>query len=166
MAGLPRSLSLWEEHIAATTAHQFRYEQEKTRLVLELRESTDQSVRNANAKVFTGRKWKAQAEVRKDGGRVLQGHRCVVGPKRKLDNLGWGCRLENQLVRLLENPKGFLIRSTYDTRLCPQNLHQWFGNKEYCSLCNTPNASFQHILSGCKTAFSQGHTTDGAMTRS
>lgn len=39
------------------------YKQEKIRLVLELRESTDQSVRNANAKVPTGWKWKAQAEV-------------------------------------------------------------------------------------------------------
>ncbi len=39
------------------------YMQEKSRLVLELRESTDQSVRNISAKVPTGRKWNAQAEV-------------------------------------------------------------------------------------------------------
>lgn len=32
------------------------------RLVLELRESTDQTVRNANVKVPTGRKWNAQTE--------------------------------------------------------------------------------------------------------
>lgn len=39
---------------------------------------------------------------------------------------------------------------------CPRNLHQWFGNDECCSLCNAPNASLQHILSGCKTTLSQG----------
>ncbi|KAJ8367759.1 hypothetical protein SKAU_G00077870 [Synaphobranchus kaupii] len=50
----------------------------------------------------------------------------------------------------------FLIRSTYDMLPCPRNLHQWFGNEECCSLCNAPNASLQHLLSGCKTALSQG----------
>ncbi len=50
----------------------------------------------------------------------------------------------------------FLIRSTYDTLTCPRNLHQWFGTEELCSLCSTNNASLQHILSGCKTALSQG----------
>lgn len=50
----------------------------------------------------------------------------------------------------------FLIRSTYDTLPCPRNLHQWFGNEESCVLCNAPNASLQHILSGCKIALSQG----------
>lgn len=50
----------------------------------------------------------------------------------------------------------FLIRSTYDTLPCPQNLHQWFGAEETCLLCNTTNASLQYILSGCKTALSQG----------
>ncbi|KAJ8344224.1 hypothetical protein SKAU_G00315530 [Synaphobranchus kaupii] len=39
------------------------YKQEKTRLLLKLRESTIQSVRNANAKVRTGRKWNAEAEA-------------------------------------------------------------------------------------------------------
>ncbi|KAL7405964.1 hypothetical protein ABVT39_010967 [Epinephelus coioides] len=33
----------------------------------------------------------------------------------------------------------------------------WFGKEECCSLCNAPNASLQHILSGCKTALSQVH---------
>ncbi|CAG6012252.1 unnamed protein product, partial [Menidia menidia] len=42
---------------------QLGYKQKKTRLVLELRESTDESVRNANARVLTGRKWNAQTEV-------------------------------------------------------------------------------------------------------
>ncbi|KAJ8397209.1 hypothetical protein AAFF_G00440430 [Aldrovandia affinis] len=39
------------------------YKQGKTRLVQELRESTDQLVRCADAQVRTGRKWKAQVEV-------------------------------------------------------------------------------------------------------
>ncbi len=50
----------------------------------------------------------------------------------------------------------FLIRSTYDTLTCPRNLHQWFGTEELWTLCSTINASLQHILSGCKTALSQG----------
>lgn len=50
----------------------------------------------------------------------------------------------------------FLIKSTYDTLPCPRNLHLWFGAEESCPLCNTINASLQHILSGCKTALSQG----------
>ncbi len=59
----------------------------------------------------------------------------------------------------MEDPPGQaqpLIRSTYDTLLCPQNLHQWFGAEETCPFCITINASLQHILSGCKTALSQG----------
>ena len=39
------------------------YKQEKTRLILELRESTDQTVRNATPKVLTGRRWTAPNEV-------------------------------------------------------------------------------------------------------
>lgn len=50
----------------------------------------------------------------------------------------------------------FLIRSTYDTLPCPRNLHLWFGVEETCPLCNTVKASLRHILSGCKTALSQG----------
>ncbi len=39
------------------------YKQEKARMVLELKESTDQLVRAAGPKIQTGRKWKAQEEV-------------------------------------------------------------------------------------------------------
>lgn len=49
----------------------------------------------------------------------------------------------------------FLICATYDTLPCPRNLHQWLGNEECCLLCNAPNASLQHILSGCKIALFQ-----------
>lgn len=37
----------------------------------------------------------------------------------------------------------FLIRSTYDTLPCPQNLHRGFGREEGCALCSIPNASLQ-----------------------
>lgn len=50
----------------------------------------------------------------------------------------------------------FLIRATYNTLPCPQNLHRWFGTDEICPLCNTINASLWHTLSGCNTALSQG----------
>lgn len=39
------------------------YKRSKTRLVLELRETTDQNVRNVNIKVVTGWKWNTQSEV-------------------------------------------------------------------------------------------------------
>ncbi len=53
------------------------YKQEKARLVLELRESTDQLVRAAGTQMRTGRKWKAQEEVDVAIGRLK--HREVVG---------------------------------------------------------------------------------------
>ncbi|KAL2104213.1 hypothetical protein ACEWY4_001081 [Coilia grayii] len=53
------------------------YRQEKARLVLELRESTDQLVRAAGSQVRTGRKWKAQEEVDRAISRLK--HREVIG---------------------------------------------------------------------------------------
>ena len=50
----------------------------------------------------------------------------------------------------------FLIRATYDTLPCPRNLHQWLGTEQACTLCGTNNASLQHVLSGCRTALTQG----------
>ena len=183
------------------------YKQEKTRLVLELRESTDQTVRNANAKVPTGRKWNAQTEVDQAIGR-LQQQEIVGRVQAGRAGLGWSeaprfwskanrrerkemvvaevTRTEEERYKIKAVSQGrqgswttwegvanrnirwadlwkipqarlsFLIRSTYDTLPCPRNLHQWFGSEESCSLCCTPNASLQHILSGCKTALSQG----------
>ncbi|CAJ1057939.1 hypothetical protein F2P79_020824%2C partial [Xyrichtys novacula] len=65
------------------------YMQEKTRLVLELRESTDQTVRNANAKVPTGRKWNAKTEVDRAIGRLQ--HQEIVGRVQAgRAGLGWG----------------------------------------------------------------------------
>lgn len=53
------------------------YKQEKARMVLELRESTDQLVRAAGPKIQTGRKWKAQEEVDMAISRLK--HREIVG---------------------------------------------------------------------------------------
>ena len=50
----------------------------------------------------------------------------------------------------------FLIRATYDTLPSPKNLHQWLVTEQSCDLCGTINASLQHVLSGCKTALTQG----------
>lgn len=48
------------------------YMQEKTRLVLEMKESPDQAVRAANVQTRTGRRWEAQAEVNKAISRLQQ----------------------------------------------------------------------------------------------
>ncbi len=53
------------------------YKQEKARMVLELRESTDQLVRAAAPKIQTGRKWKVQEEVDMAISRLK--HREIVG---------------------------------------------------------------------------------------
>ncbi len=50
----------------------------------------------------------------------------------------------------------FLIRATYNTLPSPKNLHQWLGTEQSCDLCGTINASLQHVLSGWKTALTQG----------
>lgn len=53
------------------------YKQEKTRLVLKLRESADQAVKNTNPKVLTGRKWNAQSKVDQAISRLQ--HKEIVG---------------------------------------------------------------------------------------
>lgn len=183
------------------------YKQEKARLVLELRETTDQLVRAAGTQIRTGRKWKAQEEVdmaiarlkhREVVGRVQEG-RAGLGrgdvplfwskaskEDRKAMVVAEVARTEHERLNVKAVSQGqqgrwtswegltdrsmswsdlwkipqarlsFLIRATYDTLPCPRNLHQWFGAEETCSLCNTSNASLQHILSGCTTALSQG----------
>lgn len=50
----------------------------------------------------------------------------------------------------------FSIRSTYDTLPTPHNVHLWYGSETNCSLCNAPNPNLQHILTGCKSALTQG----------
>lgn len=210
--GLPRCLSetgLFGKNILQLPLQSISlgYKQEKSRLVLELRESTDQSVRNANAMVSTGRKWNAQAEVDQAVSRLQ--HQEIMGRVQVgRAGLGWGevprfwskanCKERKEMVvaevsrtederykikavsqgrqggwttwegvisrniswsdlwRIPQARVSFLIRATYDTLPCPRNLNQWFGNEESCALCNAPNASLRHILSGCKIALSQG----------
>ncbi|RXN29065.1 hypothetical protein ROHU_018794 [Labeo rohita] len=210
--GLPRCLSetgLFGKNMLQLPLQsiQLGYMQEKTRLVLELRESTDESVRNTNAKVPTGRKWNAQTEVDQAVSRLQ--HQEIMGRVQAgRAGLGWGAmprfwskanrkqrkemvvaevtRMEEDRYKIKAVSQGrqgswttwegimnrniswtdvwkipqarlsFLIRSTYNMLPCPRNLHQWFGSEESCALCNAPNASLQHILSGCKIALSQG----------
>ncbi|KAJ8402771.1 hypothetical protein AAFF_G00364430 [Aldrovandia affinis] len=80
--------SLWEEHLAAAS-FSLGYKQGKTRLVQELRESTDQFVRCADAQVGTGRKWKAQVEVDQAISR-LQHLEVVSRVQAGRTGLGWG----------------------------------------------------------------------------
>lgn len=180
--------------------------QEKSRLVMEM-ESTDQSVREANIKIGTGRKWKAHAEVdqaicrlqhkeiigRVQAGRAGFGHgevpkfwskaskkerkelvitevRNIENERQKIKAVAQGCQgnwtmWENVVARnisladLWKIPRArlsFMFRATHDILPCPRNLCLWLGKEECCSLCNTPRASLKHILSGCKTALSQG----------
>ncbi|CAJ1057413.1 PREDICTED: uncharacterized protein LOC107738138 [Xyrichtys novacula] len=64
------------------------YRQEKARLVMELRDSSDRTVAEANARVATGRKWKAVDEVQKVMGRLQ--HQEVVGRVQTgRAGLGW-----------------------------------------------------------------------------
>ncbi|RXN24825.1 hypothetical protein ROHU_021965 [Labeo rohita] len=60
------------------------------------------------------------------------------------------------LWKLSQTRLSFLIRATYDTLPSPQNLHRWYGTEELCQLCGHQSPSLQHILSGCKTALTQG----------
>ncbi|KAG1932793.1 hypothetical protein F2P79_020826 [Pimephales promelas] len=180
--GLPRCLSetgLFGKNMLQLPLQsiQLGYMQEKTRLVLELRESTDESVKNANAKVPTGRKWNAQTEVEQAVSRLQ--HREIMGRVQVgRAGLGWGetprfwskanrkQRKEMvvaEVTRMEEDRYKIKAVGAGSTRKL-DNLggnhepeHQlWFGNEESCVLCNAPNASLQHILAGCKVALSQG----------
>ncbi|KAL6489820.1 hypothetical protein MHYP_G00001650 [Metynnis hypsauchen] len=92
--GLPRCLSeagLFGRNMLQLPLKslQLGYMQEKARLVLELRESTDRSVRNANIGVLTGRKWNAQTKVDQAISRLQ--HQEIVGRVQVgRAGLGWG----------------------------------------------------------------------------
>ena len=51
-----------------------------------------------------------------------------------------------------------MIGATYDVHPSPQNLNQWFGEDEKCTICSCV-CSLHHILSGCKVGLSQGRYT-------
>ncbi len=64
------------------------YRQEKARLVMELRDSSDRAVADVNTRVDTGRKWRANEEVQKVMGRLS--HKQIVGMVQTgLAGLGW-----------------------------------------------------------------------------
>ncbi len=58
------------------------YRQEKARLVMELRDSSDRAVADANSRVETGRKWRAKEEVQKVMGRLQHQQIGGHGPDR------------------------------------------------------------------------------------
>ncbi|KAJ8417897.1 hypothetical protein AAFF_G00227400 [Aldrovandia affinis] len=107
--------------------------QGKTRLVQELRESTDQLVRCADAQVRTGWKWKAQVEVDQVISRLQ--HLEVFGRVQAgWTGLGWG-----------EAPQ-FWSKANRKERK-EMVVSEVTKMEEEC---------LRHILSGCKTALSQG----------
>ncbi|CAJ1071391.1 PREDICTED: uncharacterized protein LOC107738138 [Xyrichtys novacula] len=75
--GLPRCFSAAGLYGRNSLQLPLGYRQEKARLVMELRDSSDRTVAEANARVATGRKWKAVDEVQKVMGRLQ--HQEVVG---------------------------------------------------------------------------------------
>lgn len=145
--GLPRCLS--ESGLFGKNALQLPlqplslgYMQEKTRLVLELSESIDQSVRNANAKVSTGQKWNVETEVNQ-AVCILQQQEIICRVQAGRARLSWGeapqfwsratckerkemvvaevTRMEEELCKIPQARLSFLIYSTYDTFPCPRS---------------------------------------------
>ncbi len=198
---------VWMELTEILKSITLGYRQEKARLVMELRDSSDRAVADVNARVETGRKWRAKEEVQKVMGRLQ--HKQIVGMVQTgRAGLGWSepsilwskaskkerkdlvvaevTRIEQEELRVrsvAQRQQGrwttwegvanraiswaefwklpqarlsFLIRATYDTLPSPKNLHQWLGTEQSCDLCGTINASLHHVLSGCKTALTQG----------
>ncbi len=80
--GLPRCFSAaglygWNSLQLPLKSITLGYRQEKARLVMELRDSSDRAVADADARVETGRKWRAKEEVQKMMGRLQ--HQQIVG---------------------------------------------------------------------------------------
>ncbi|CAM4420094.1 unnamed protein product [Leuciscus chuanchicus] len=96
--GLPRSLStvgLFGRNALQLPLRSILlgYRQEKARLVLELRNSSDPSVQNSKAPVRTGRKWRAELAVDQDISRLK--HQEIVGRTQSgRTGLGWGTALK------------------------------------------------------------------------
>lgn len=65
------------------------YKQEKTRLVVELKESRDEAVKSAGVTIHTGRRWRAQQEV--DQAITRLQHKEVMGRvQHSRAGFGWG----------------------------------------------------------------------------
>ncbi|XP_074530869.1 LOW QUALITY PROTEIN: interferon-induced very large GTPase 1-like [Halichoeres trimaculatus] len=155
--GLPRchsSASLYGKNILQLPLKSITvgYRQEKARLVMELRDSSDETVRDMKARVVTGRKWKAQEEVQKAVGRLQ--HQEVVGKVQTgRAGLGWG-DLPKMWSRANRRERKDLV-ITEVTKMAEEE-YRWLGVEQACDLCGTISASLQHTLSGCRTALSQG----------
>ncbi len=91
--GLPRCFSAaglygWNSLQLPLKSITLGYKQEKARLMMELRDSSDRAVADVNARVETGRKWRAKEEVQKVMGRLQ--HNQIVGMVQTgLAGLGW-----------------------------------------------------------------------------
>ncbi|KAJ8409814.1 hypothetical protein AAFF_G00218730 [Aldrovandia affinis] len=115
------------------------YKQGKTRLVQRLRESTDQLVRCADAQVCIERKWKAEVEVDQAISRLK--HLEVVGKVQAgWTGLGWG-----EAVRFWSKANRKERKEMVVSEVTKME-EEWYKI----------NAILRHILSGCKTALSQG----------
>lgn len=77
-----------------------------------------------------------------------------------MDDMGGCCEPSDQLGRSLESATGSaqLLSSGQPTTpySAHKNLHQWLSTEQSCGLCGTTNATLQHVLSGYKTALTQG----------
>ena len=62
------------------------------------------------------------------------------------------------IINTSETRIKFLTKSVYDLLPTPANKSKWFGEDDRCNLCSE-RGTLNHILSGCKTALSQGRYT-------
>jgi hypothetical protein len=181
------------------------YKVAKCRLVMTIRDSKDEKVRDAGIQTRSGRKWAASTEVKRaedmlmihdivgntNTGRAGLGNTkfrqwqkskgkerrdMVLNEVRKVEEntrrtkavelgqqgawtrwtvperrLTWADIWKMEPLRIK-----FLIRAVYDTLPTPTNLTRWGLTEDTtCKLCGG-SGTLSHILSGCKTALSQG----------
>ena len=62
------------------------------------------------------------------------------------------------IINTSETRIKFLTKAVYDLLPTPANKNKWFGEEAKCNLCNE-RGTLNHILTGCKTALSQGRYT-------
>ena len=63
-----------------------------------------------------------------------------------------------EILGTTETRIAFLTKAVYDLLPTPANKSKWYGEDERCNLCNE-RGTLNHILTGCKTALSQGRYT-------
>ncbi|XP_052238630.1 uncharacterized protein LOC127849922 [Dreissena polymorpha] len=107
------------------------YKVAKARMVVTLKESSDDLIWMAGIETRTGRKWSASQAV-SQAESILR-HKDIVGTTT-------------------EGRQGLV----YDLLPSPTNLHRWgLVEDPRCSLCNKPG-TMEHILSSCQTSLTQG----------